>query len=116
MWHDAVFTFDGSSLTIYVDGVEDVNPTKIYDDTITSLHSSTAETFFGAFLDLGIPTQFFNGTIASAKIYNRALSAQEIQQLYIKYCIVEPATKYTIIDERLATDYVGGNVMAAELI
>ena len=60
---------------------------------------------------------YFNGLVHYVKLYNRTLRAQEIQQLYIdSYSIVEPATKYTIIDERLRTKHVGSNVSAMQML
>jgi hypothetical protein len=46
-WHHIAFTFDSGTLKLFVDGVEDVNPTKTNDHAISSLHDSTADLSFG---------------------------------------------------------------------
>jgi hypothetical protein len=108
-WHHVVGMHNAvaQKTTIYVDGIQGENVTC----TTPPDTSSAGDLWIGKY------TTALNGSIDSVKIYNRALSAFEIGWLYCEpYAMFEPATKYTIIDERLATDYVGGNVMAAELI
>jgi len=77
-WHYVAFTF-GPTLNIYIDGQKDTNPTKVYDDAITSLHNSTADVLIGAFLNSGTPAQFFNGTIDEVRVSATARSADWIK-------------------------------------
>jgi len=74
-WHHIVGTFDLSSTTskIYVDGIlQATNDTYAYEP-------STEPFMIGARYDTGIR---FNGAIDQVQIWNRALSADEVLQLY----------------------------------
>jgi len=84
IWHLVGFTFDAGTLKLYIDGVEDTNPTKTEDDAITTIHNSTADIMVGCFLNSDAPADFFGGDLSGAKIYNRALSPQEVKSLYDK--------------------------------
>lgn len=70
-WHFLALTRLGSTQTIYGDGITNTNTTSCS----TSLLSNTSMT-------LGTDFSFgnLNGNIASTQIYNRALSAAEVQQ------------------------------------
>ncbi len=69
-------TYDGTTLKLYRDGIQDVNTTA----------SSGAIAAYATPLQIGRwgtqGSQYFNGNIASVHIYNRALSAAEILQNY----------------------------------
>lgn len=111
-WHDVVLTYDESlpsnNTKLYVDGILECQ-----EDASGSLNT-TSPVYIGA---MSSTDYHFNGFTDNVYIYNRALNAEEIQQLHVApYAMFDPATKYTIVDARLETDYVGGNVMAAELI
>jgi hypothetical protein len=72
-WHQVGFTFSGTTKTSYIDGVSVGTQT-----TAGALTSSFSNRTMGRF---GSNTQYYlNGNIAQASIYNRALTAQEIQQ------------------------------------
>ena len=79
--HQIAFTFNGpsSTLQLFVDGALDNNVTKSDDDAINSLHDSTGDLVFGAQNDGG--ASHWSGAIDDIKIYNRALTPLEIQQL-----------------------------------
>ena len=81
-WHFAGFTFNAGTLKLYIDGVEDPNPTKALDPAITTIFTSDRDVIVGAYLTNNIPINFFTGSINGAGIYNRALTATEIKQLY----------------------------------
>jgi hypothetical protein len=74
-WHSIVGLYDGSNITIFKDGI---------------LIGSKSQTGYiqvlgGGKLSIGSWSdryEFFNGHIDDVRIYNRALSASEIQQLY----------------------------------
>jgi hypothetical protein len=75
-WYHAVATSDAGVGRIYLNGV--------LNATNNSMHSSTTNgtsplTIGNAFSS-GSALQYFNGSIPLARIYNRALTAQEIQQ------------------------------------
>jgi hypothetical protein len=66
---------NGTSLSIYINGVLDSTHT-----VVTTVPSS-----FGSLVIGGNPqngSQYYSGSISNIKIYNRALSATEIQQNY----------------------------------
>jgi len=75
-WHNEVVTFDGTVVTIYVDGVEDKAATP----------APALNTTAGAPLYIGytptIPQVAFIGSIDDVRIYNRVLNTDEIQLLY----------------------------------
>lgn len=75
-WHHVALTYDGSHVTFYVDGVA--------DPALSANHSSLAS-FTNAVLNIGYSDNGldrFNGDIDEVRIYNRALSANEILALY----------------------------------
>jgi parallel beta-helix repeat protein len=73
-WHHAVGTFDGDIMRLYIDGTE----VSSYDTAFTSI------------FDNGLPFQiggesatgFFDGKIDEVSLFNRALTAGEITDLY----------------------------------
>jgi hypothetical protein len=74
-WNNIVATFDGTNKRIYVNGVL-VATSGALTGTVTP--NTTGPAFIGIYGNFGgYP---FNGKIADTKVYNRALSAQEIQQ------------------------------------
>ena len=83
-YHQAGSTFDAGILKLYVDGVEDPNPTKVTDDAITTIYNSTADVTIGCSLTNNNPENFFAGNLAKPRMYNRALTASEITLLFDK--------------------------------
>lgn len=84
-WYHYAATYEGAStgntdkLKIYIDGVQ---KTLVFDSTVPSNSAqSNTETTFGKFT-LSNGFNYFNGKIADIKIYDRELSAQEIQDNY----------------------------------
>ncbi|MDP2668789.1 MAG: LamG domain-containing protein [bacterium] len=74
-WHHLVGIFDGSSSYLYVDGNK---------QTITAIPSSTFN-FTNPRILIGGKTglnQYFSGSIDDVRVYNRALSGDEIKRLY----------------------------------
>ena len=74
-WYHIVGTYDGTSRKLYIDGVLK----KAITETITLFHDSEP-------IQIGVqaPGQggFWNGLIDEVRIYDRALTEDEIQQLY----------------------------------
>jgi len=90
-WHYFGFTFSSGVLKLYVDGIQDTAVAKTYDDAITAIYSSLSDVTIGVYDD-GLYN--FNGTIDEVKIWNRALSPEEITHPttpdYIAYTTTSP--------------------------
>lgn len=82
-WHHVLMTYDGSSsasgVTVYVDGVAATLNT--YLDNLTATMLNNNPVLIGTDFDSGGCCEF-NGKIDDVRIYDRALSAAEIQELY----------------------------------
>ena len=77
-WYHIVNVFDGSSNSarLYVDGIEKAVTTTSYSSLATSLLGLGIGGAFGA------PQQQFEGAIDDVRIYNRALSTLEVDELF----------------------------------
>jgi len=76
-WHHVVGTYDGNGNAImYVDGT---NVQAVSSSTMTALKSGVSGVWIG-----GLPasSRDFNGTVDDVRIYNRALSASDVAELY----------------------------------
>ncbi len=80
--HHLAFTFNAGTLKLYLDGVEDTSLNKTSDTSITSLFNSTANVGIGCNFDNGGQNAPSSSMIDEAAVWNRALSAAEILQLY----------------------------------
>lgn len=79
-WHFVAMSYDGSLAKLYIDGA--LKATSSPRTTITYV-SETEMALIGATTDTeGNPANLFNGDIDEVVIYNRALSADELQELY----------------------------------
>lgn len=78
-WHHVVGVYNNITMVTYVDGTAG-NPSNVNGSiSISSNALKIGVSHLGA---------YFNGTIDEVRIYNRALSASEVQQLYIDpYCM-----------------------------
>ena len=82
-WHQVVWTMTGNSLAsqvVYIDGV--AQSLSDYSNGTPSSFSNSTDIYIGADPGSGSNDQKFNGTIDDVRIYNRALSASEVQYLY----------------------------------
>ena len=70
-WHRVGFVWDGSHRTLYVDGV------MVAEDTQSALASSNNSMYIGVSKGMELGT-FWSGLIDDVRIYNVALSAEEI--------------------------------------
>lgn len=81
-WHHVVVTED-TSTHIYLDGVSKTVTTGVNADTGACMGDVNLDTFrIGNILWAGSNINFFNGSIDDVRVYNRALSATEIANLY----------------------------------
>ena len=82
-WHHVAATYDGSSsaagVKLYVDGAED---TEVIQEDTLGTHSilNTSPFTIGSRDSGGVP---FNGDIDEVEVFNRVLSASEVQTLYL---------------------------------
>lgn len=84
-WHHVAFTFDGSTLELYVDGVQDGSTNKVEDDAIAAIHNSTVAMMVGSLLVSGNEANFFTGSIDEVMVFNRALLEHEIRQVMMGF-------------------------------
>lgn len=74
-WQHVAMTYNAGNVVLYVDGTavltDTITPTSIYASGNTSVSIGRDP----------VPTQYFNGEIDDARIYNRALTAAEIKAL-----------------------------------
>lgn len=79
-WHHVLCTFntDNNALTLYVDGVQRVTGTKIGPSPNShAFRIGGLQNGSGLYLD-------FNGSVDDVRIYNRALSATDVNALYLR--------------------------------
>jgi hypothetical protein len=82
-WHQAVATWNGSTISLYVDGVSDATAVSFSGSLRTNQTNSLTIGADDAAIGAGsTPLNYFNGTIDDVRIYNRALSATEVANLY----------------------------------
>jgi len=74
-WSHVVFTSDGTTLRLYINGVLDPNSAIISGTVGTNTHNL----YVGLYPGPALP---FNGTIDEVRVFNRALTAEEIGWLY----------------------------------
>ena len=91
-WYHLVCTYYSDSIAIYLDGI-------LTDQFIAnSLPVSDGNYYFGA--SLTGSDQFFNGNLDDIGIWNRALTAEEVQELYTL-----DACTFTVYDTTYVTVY-----------
>src|SRR3989338_2039927 len=79
-WHHVVARFEPStSMRLYVDGVQVASDTT---SILSSVANTAAPLWIGIQLRSTDPNMHFDGLIDDVSIYNRALSANEVLQLY----------------------------------
>jgi hypothetical protein len=78
-WHHLIFTWDGSNLYAYLDGLQAATTPQ----TITPVNLNTEVKIGGdTYSTASGEDDYFNGSISDVRIYDRALSATEVAQLY----------------------------------
>jgi hypothetical protein len=80
-WHHVVGTYDGSTVRLYVDGVEVGNGTPANLKIDYSLPDSN-DLFIGTYNGQTNTNFNFNGLIDEASVFNRALSLADVQMIY----------------------------------
>jgi len=106
IWYHVVGVYNGSRMTLYINGEEDNSVAKS-----GNIFVSDSEWNIGAFNYAG--DAYFDGTIDDIRVYDRALSAQEIAQLYRDGLGDEafnpyPANGATDIDPNVVLNWIPG--------
>jgi Concanavalin A-like lectin/glucanases superfamily len=73
-WHHVLFTYDGTVNRLYLDGVQVASNTNAHQSATPTILTIGAEPQFNF--------NYLNGVEDDIRIYNRALSAMEVKQLY----------------------------------
>ncbi len=75
-WHHVVYTNNGTKNSLYLDGI------RLVETTSNALTSAAEQNLEIGRCQTGGGTFYFDGLIDEARVYRRALSADEISQLY----------------------------------
>jgi len=75
-WYHLVGTFNGTEGKVYVNGEDDTDTDNTLDQAIDSTNN---DVLIGSY---GNETNWLNGTIGIVRIYNKALTGEEIKILY----------------------------------
>jgi hypothetical protein len=103
VWHHVATTFDGSNTEVYVDGIVKATNTQdpVEFDTNTNVYIGTYSS----------ASWRFSGTIDEARIYKRALSAEEIEYSYLKgKSFFDKSQNLTIGSDDVVVDVTSGYV------
>lgn len=80
-WHNIVGTYNGTSIDLYIDG----SFTK--SEAFTGALNNTDTPLLIGHTNHDLYDRFFHGKIGEIRIYERALSKPEIQELYYRFCL-----------------------------
>jgi hypothetical protein len=95
-WHHIVGVYDGSNLNLYVDCVKEAN------SAATGTVTTNSDPLQIGHFNTGPSGTYFLGLTDDVRVYNRALSPQEIRWLYeypYDNLIVEPLRKFWLMPE-----------------
>ena len=96
-WYFLTLTFDAGTAKMYIDAVEKSSTSGL------TMTSNTGSLFIGATSESS-GTEVFPGLIDDVRVYNRALSAKEIQTLYN----IGATTKFNVSPTKYLTDGLVG--------
>ena len=96
-WTHVAGVFDGSRMLIYINGVLDATQSGVNHGS----DSSNTNKIVVGDADYEPYGRYFRGLIDEAKIYNKALSAEEITQLYSSQQITPPQPSITYVDGKV---------------
>ena len=74
-WGHLAGTYDGATVKLYIDG-------SLANSMSFSGTNAGMDTTMGAIGQSGLNDRYFQGKIDDVRVYNRALSAGEVKQLY----------------------------------
>lgn len=85
-WYHMVFTYDGttnqSGVLLYINGVQ-YSTANYSGGTFLGIDDTSANFLVGAYTAASAKARFFNGQIDEVRVYNRAISANEVTELYL---------------------------------
>lgn len=88
VWELVTGTWEGSTMSIYRNGV--LQNTGPFSGV---LGTASQDLYIGAIIGFGFLQQFFDGAIDDVRIYDRALSATEVRELWqLSTSVAEPTT------------------------
>lgn len=95
VWHMVAGTYDGASIKVYVDGAQ--------SGSSASLTGNLAASGTGTYLGSSTtPGTFFNGSMGEVAFFNQALTAIQIESLYLAQSVLSPSffssTQYNVKD------------------
>ncbi len=100
LWHNIVVTYNNtnvSSINIYLDGIQ-IQTTNFNLVNLNTLDTLNTNLLFGKAIVQYASNFYFNGKIDDIGIWNRALTEQEITQLYIQnQCFTNTSVTDTLI-------------------
>lgn len=115
-WMHIVFTFDGTYVRIYLDGV--LNATSIDFSAYTPRTNST-QFNLGRLVDSSLYYYWFDGKVDEVGIWNRTLNSTEISELYnsdagfqYPFAPTPPSSNFSFINE----DPVNGSTIFSETL
>ncbi len=77
-WHNVIMTLNNGAYSIYIDG----NTTPVITGTGAFTSTATRPTWIGRFSYTPLAIEFFNGSIDQIRIFDSALNASQVTQLY----------------------------------
>jgi len=95
-WHNAVGSFNGSVLKLYIDG--SLQTTGLI--TVKKPDANISQILTVGVRNEAVPTYYFDGTIDDVRIYDRALTAEEVEQLYQPLTGLLFGDDYHLLSER----------------
>ncbi|MFY7734900.1 MAG: LamG-like jellyroll fold domain-containing protein [Bacteroidia bacterium] len=81
-WTDAVITFDNSTIKIYINGILQATTDFYGTNSLTNFAQDAGSNKIGSRISSGQTGDFFNGVIDDFGIWNRALTQEEITNIY----------------------------------
>ncbi len=111
VWHHAVLWSNGTVFKIYIDGILASAEKTVGEITTTNVTSRIGRS--------DNPSQLFEGSISDVRVYNRALSTDEIKLLYDQYKPKEASigslNKGLVLDMPLTTKHMKSNTKVSDL-
>lgn len=77
-WHMVGFTFTSNTLKLFVDGIYDMNQSKITDGSVNNLY----DTLYPIYVGGDLANQNFDGEIGDIAIFNKILSNSDFENIY----------------------------------